>query len=61
VKNIKCHTVGRVQKYNRKIVETEVKSIPLTHIHDLSFSWFDKDSSIKGGLRLKKSLKIPKV
>ena len=35
MKNIKCHTVGRVQKYNRKIVEAEVKSIPLTNIHDL--------------------------
>jgi hypothetical protein len=36
MKNIKCHTVGRVQKYNRKIVETEVKSIPLTHIQMMS-------------------------
>ena len=29
----KYHNVGIVPKYNRNIVETEVKSIPLTHLY----------------------------
>ena len=32
MKNIKYYTVGKVLKYNRKIVETMTKSIPSTHI-----------------------------
>ena len=34
-KRKKHHTVGTVPKSNRKLVETEAKPIPLTHIHDL--------------------------
>jgi len=42
-KKFKYHTVGKIPKSNRKIVETEAKSIPVahiymtsnTHIHDL--------------------------
>jgi hypothetical protein len=29
MKSKKYHTVGRVPKFNRKIIETEAKSIPL--------------------------------
>jgi len=30
-KTKKCHIIGIASKYNRKIVETEAESIPLTH------------------------------
>ena len=35
MKKKKHHAVGTVPKSNRKLVETEAKTIPLTHIHDL--------------------------
>ena len=41
MKNKIYHIVGAVLKYNRKIPETEIKSLPLiTHMHDRSLSWF---------------------
>ena len=33
MKNKKHYTVGTVTNSNRKIVETEIKSIPLAHIY----------------------------
>ena len=33
MKNYKYHTVGTVLKSNRKIIESEKKSIPLTRVH----------------------------
>ena len=40
-KNKKCHTVGTVPKSNRKIIETKLKWILLTHIYVMTalFSW----------------------
>jgi hypothetical protein len=35
----KYHTVSTGSISNGKIVETEEKSTPLTHIHDHSISW----------------------
>lgn len=45
----KYHPVGTVPTFNRKVAEIVSKSIPLTHIHDRSQCWLDKDTSIKGG------------
>jgi len=33
------HTVRTVLKYSRQIVETESKSIHVTHLHDHSLYW----------------------
>ena len=33
MKNKKYHTMGTVRKSNRKIVETETKLTPITHIY----------------------------
>jgi hypothetical protein len=46
-KTKKYHTVRTVPKSNREIVETETKSIPLTHMRSLS--WFCAVISIKSG------------
>jgi len=35
----KCHSISTGSTSNRKIVETEEKSTPLTHIHDRSLPW----------------------
>ena len=43
------HTVGAILKYNQEIVETEVKVIPLPHIHDRPISCLGTDTSIKSG------------
>jgi len=47
------NTLASEPKYNRKIVETDVKLIPLTHIHDQSLFGLGTDTSIKsGGIKL---------
>ena len=47
------YNVGIVPKSIRKIVETDPKSILLTHIHDRSLSWIGTGTSIKsGGVKL---------
>jgi hypothetical protein len=52
-KNNKYHTVGTVQKYNRKIVDRGKIVTAKTHTHDRSLSWLGKDTSIKScGVRL---------
>jgi hypothetical protein len=50
-KDKEYHNVGRVTKFNRKMVK---KSIPSdTQIHDRSLSWLDICTSIKsGGVKL---------
>ena len=49
LKKQKYNTVGTVPKSNCKIAETEEQLKPRKHIHDSSFSWFDKGISIKNG------------
>ena len=57
MKNKKHHLVAKVQKSNRKIVETEAKKVveahiymtPNTHIHDPSLSWLGTGTSINSG------------
>ena len=39
MKKKKYHTVGTVQKSNRKILERGIIDIPNTQIHDRSLSW----------------------
>jgi hypothetical protein len=46
MKNEKYHSVGTVQKSNRKIVERNT-STPNTQIHDRSLSWLGTGISIK--------------
>jgi hypothetical protein len=47
------YNVVIVPKSIRKIVETDPKSILLTHIHDRSLSWIGTGTSIKsGGVKL---------
>lgn len=41
------YSVGTVPKYNPKIIETDGKSIPRTHIKDRSLLWISTCTSIK--------------
>jgi hypothetical protein len=43
----KYHTVGTVPKSNRQIVETEARSITLTHINNRLFVWLGTGIAIK--------------
>jgi hypothetical protein len=50
MKSKKYQSDGTVPKSNRKIVETEERSmLPYAHIHDRSLSWLDTGTSTKSG------------
>ena len=50
---IKYHAVRTLLKYNGEIVETEVYSITLIHLHSSSLSWHGTGTSIKSdGVKL---------
>ena len=58
---IKYHAMRAATKHKSKFVETSVKSIPLTQIHDHSLSWFSTDTLIikRGGVILVVWPKLP--
>ena len=47
MKNKNYHTAGTGTKSNRKTVEAEPKTIPLTQKHERSLSWLGTGTSIK--------------
>jgi hypothetical protein len=49
MKNKKYHTVGKVPKYNTKIVEKGKLNTPNKQIHYHSLSWLGTGTSIKSG------------
>ena len=55
------HIFGTFSKSNKKIVETETKSISLTHKYMIALlSWFGTGTSIKsGGVKLVLWAKLP--